>query len=84
MRLPRAALDADSRVWRIDADSRIHPVPVQVARSGEEQVYLRGNLSDGDRISITPVQNPEPGAEVRIRGGAEIGEYTPRYRRGPP
>ncbi len=53
-------------VWRvIDEQGHIESVPVEVLRYGQEDVLVRGNLSNGDRIVSAGVHKLDSGVTVR-------------------
>lgn len=75
-RLPMGALQVGERLWRVQSDDTLEPVPADVQRRGDDDVYVTSDaLSADDRILLTEIANPLPGLAVRLRGEDE-GEET--------
>ena len=63
--VPRHALYRGTRVWLVDGNSELKPVEVRVLRADTEHAYVDQGLSQGDRICITPMEQPFSGMPVR-------------------
>ena len=63
--VPRHALHRGTTVWLVDGNSALRPVEVRVLRADTEHAYVDQGLSQGDRICITPMEQPFPGMPVR-------------------
>lgn len=64
--MPRAARQADARVWRVDDSGRLRLTAAEVAAEVDEGLLLRG-LADGDRICLTPLAIAVEGMPVQAR-----------------
>ena len=66
--VPRHALQRGNTLWIVDEQQKLQPREVEVVRRDETYVYVRGQLRDGERYSITPMDQPLPGMKVRVSG----------------
>jgi len=64
--LPRVALVDGTRVWVVDAEDKLLSREVELAWAGEQQMHVRGGLSDGERVVITPLSLPVSGMKVQV------------------
>lgn len=64
--LERHIVKPGNRVWVIDEDSRIQSRVVSIAYADAQHAWIDGGLVPGERICITPVDNPLPGTRVRV------------------
>ena len=64
--IERHMLKPGNRIWVIDDEMRIRPRVVEVAYADEHNAYISSGLNSGDRICVTPIDNPLPGTLVRI------------------
>ncbi|MCH2568017.1 MAG: efflux RND transporter periplasmic adaptor subunit [Pseudomonadales bacterium] len=64
--LERHMVKPGNRVWVIDEDSRIQSRVVSIAYADPKHAWIDGGLSPGERICVTPVDNPLPGTRVRV------------------
>lgn len=62
----RHMLKPGNRIWVIDDEMRIRPRIVEVVYADEHNAYISSGLNSGDRVCITPIDNPLPGTRVRI------------------
>ena len=69
--VPRHALRPGNRLWVVDGQDRLARAEVEVVRADERQVYVRGELEPGSRVALTPLEDPLPGAPVRILGAGD-------------
>jgi hypothetical protein len=65
IRVPRSALRGSNQLMFIDADNRLLIRNVDIIRADNEFAYLRGGEMIADRISITTLETPINGMEVR-------------------
>lgn len=65
VRVPREALRGADQLVFIDDESRIRLRTVEVVRSDTEFAYVRGGAAQGERISVTPLETPIDGMQVR-------------------
>lgn len=64
--LPREAVTFDARVHLADTENRLRSVTVDVLRTEEDTVIVRGGISPGDRIITTRLIAPLEGALLDI------------------
>ncbi|MCA9644946.1 MAG: efflux RND transporter periplasmic adaptor subunit [Polyangiaceae bacterium] len=67
-KLPRSALTGGDSVWIVDKDHRLAKRRVAVRWSGDNDVYVGGELKDGDRVVVSPMTLPLPGQQVKVEG----------------
>ena len=72
--LPRSALRGNNEVLVVDAQSQLWVREVNVLRSANDEVYITGGLSAGEKVCISPLQSTVEGMVVCGNGG-------PRARR---
>jgi RND family efflux transporter MFP subunit len=64
--LERHMLKPGNKVWIIDDESRIRARTVTLAYADAQHAYISTGLIAGDRICVTPIDNPLPGTLVRV------------------
>ncbi|NND44460.1 MAG: efflux RND transporter periplasmic adaptor subunit [Xanthomonadales bacterium] len=69
--LPRSALQRDNKVLVADRDDRLQIRSVEVVRAESSQAWIRSGLEDGDRVVMTTIDAPVPGAQLTIAGAPE-------------
>lgn len=62
--IPRSGLQVDDQVWVADGD-RVRIVPVDVIQTREQDVFVRGDLRDGDAVIVSGVTLATDGMRVR-------------------
>ncbi|BDY03434.1 efflux RND transporter periplasmic adaptor subunit [Ferrimonas sp. YFM] len=67
IRLPRHSVRNDT-VMVIGEGNLLERRPVEVVHTDLNSVYIRGDISKGDRISLTALNSFQNGSEVRILG----------------
>lgn len=70
-KLPRSALTGGDSVWVVGEGDRLAKRRVEVRWSGEDDVYVGGELKDGDRVVVSPLALPLPGQQVKIESAPE-------------
>ena len=65
--IPRAALREGDEIWLADKAEKLQVRDVQVAWREPETFLVRGKISAGDRLVVSPVPSPVPGMAVRVR-----------------
>lgn len=70
-KLPRSALTGGDSVWIVDKQNRLAKRKVEVRWGGDNDVYVGGELKDGDRVVVSPLALPLPGQEVKIEGAGD-------------
>jgi RND family efflux transporter MFP subunit len=64
--LPRAALRDDSQVYALSEDDRVQMLDVVVVHSAREEVVVRGaQLTEGQRVVVSPIEIVTEGMQVR-------------------
>ncbi|MDE0061950.1 MAG: efflux RND transporter periplasmic adaptor subunit [Gammaproteobacteria bacterium] len=63
--VPRHALYRGTTVWLVDDNNRLEAADVGIVRADTDYVYVDRGLEVGDRICITPMEQPLPGMPVR-------------------
>ncbi len=63
--LPRHALHRGAMVWLVNAADELQAAEVRVVRADTEFVYVDQGLNEGDRLCLTPMEEPLPGMRVR-------------------
>ena len=63
---PRPGLRDASLVLTVDADSRLHFRTVDVARTTPAQVWVSGGIGAGERVIVSPLDNPVEGMQVEV------------------
>ncbi len=66
--VPRGALYEDRHVFVADAEDKLERVDVKVEWRRGEDVIVSG-LTDGQRLVVSPLAAPAPGAKLRVLGG---------------
>lgn len=64
--LPRHALYRNDTVWIVDDDLQAQPRSVTVVRRDDRSVFIADGIEAGNRVCISPIQQPLPGMPVRI------------------
>jgi RND family efflux transporter MFP subunit len=62
--LPTRALNENNMVWVVDANNRLQQRTVSVQQNNTEFVWVDQGLADGDRVSLTTVDNATAGMAV--------------------
>jgi RND family efflux transporter MFP subunit len=70
--LPRAALRQDNTVWVATPEGILRVRPVQVVRPLKEEVLVRAELSEGERIILTSLSGVSDGMKVRVAEEAQL------------
>lgn len=65
--IPRATLREGNFVLIADADDRLQRVAVEIAWSDPDRVAVRGGLTEGQRLVLTPVTYAVNGAPVAVQ-----------------
>lgn len=68
--VPRVAVIEGHHAWVVDDEQRLRKRPLRIAWGDQEQVYVTGGLSAGDRVVITPPPTALEGMEVRSEARA--------------
>ena len=65
LRIPRVALRGNRQLVVVNDENRLDIRDVQVLRSDARYVYVRDGVVAGERIALTPIENPVNGMRVR-------------------
>ena len=65
VRVPRVALRGNDQLMFIDADNSLQIKTVDVLRADAEYAYLNGATIFADRITMTAIESPLNGMQVR-------------------
>ena len=63
--VPRHALYKGTTLWLVDEQNRLRAAEIGIVRADTDTVYVDRGLAPGDRICITPMEQPLPGMPVR-------------------
>ena len=69
--LPRHAIYDGDIVWVVDDANEIYPRELSIIRSDRTSSYIADGIREGERICITPIDQPLPGMRVKF------GDETP-------
>ncbi len=72
VRVPRSALRGNGQLVIVDGDNRLEIRDVRTLRADAEYAYLVGGVDEGERISLTVIENPING--MRVRTGDDTAE----------
>ncbi len=64
--LPRSALRGGGRVLIVDHEQRLRFRNVDILRLAGDEVFVRGGLTPGERVCVSPLEAPIEGMEVRV------------------
>ena len=64
--IPRAALRGRNQVLVIDPDNRVHFRDVEILRATTESVFLKGGLSAGELVAVSPLNSPTEDMLVQV------------------
>lgn len=53
--------------WVVDGEGRLHHRQLTVKSFYEDQALISAGLEAGDRLIVTPLQNPVAGMQVEVR-----------------
>ena len=63
--MPRAALRADNKVFRVSSHNRLEIMAVKVRYKSPQRVIIDGPLNVGDRVVVSAMRNPIQGMLVK-------------------
>ena len=67
IRLPKTAVFRRDQIYTLDAENRVHLKTVQVLRSDEQFVWLRGDIAEGEAVVLERQGYLSPGISVTIK-----------------
>lgn len=76
IRIPRSALRGNGQLVVVDEENRIRIRDVDIVRADGTYVYVNAGVSTGERISLTPIENPINGLRVRTNDAAAAEERS--------
>ena len=68
LRIPRTALRGNRQLVVVDDSSRLQIRNVTLLRTDADYAYVVEGVSEGERISLTVIDNPVNGMKVRVAG----------------
>ena len=71
-RIRRAALQAGNEVWTVRDGATVHVVPVRILQRIDDEIYVTGELQDGEPIVIGGIRFATDG--MRVRTGEAVGQ----------
>lgn len=73
VRIPRSAVRGNGQVVVVDEENRLHIRDVDILRADARYAYVLSGVSEGERISLTVIENPINGMRVRTdtEGGGD-------------
>lgn len=77
--LPSRALHTNNKVWIVDGNNRLQPRTVSVQQNNTEFVWVDQGLTDGDWVSLTPIDRATAGMTVLPK---KVSENTEKYGEG--
>ncbi|MBQ62362.1 MAG: hypothetical protein CMQ19_09835 [Gammaproteobacteria bacterium] len=66
-RIPRAGVRPGNKIWVVNKKSQLELRLIKPVRADEQFLYVGSGVANGEIISITPLENPLPGTEVRFQ-----------------
>lgn len=69
VRIPRSALRGNGQLVVVDDDNRLDIRDVEILRADSRYAYVRSGVTEGERISLTVIENPVNGMRVRTGTG---------------
>ncbi len=70
--LPRSALRANQQVYVIDGNNRLRSRDVEILRIAEDDVFISGGLSQGDRVCISSLDSAVEGMRIRLENKSAV------------
>ena len=64
--IPRHSLQRGETLWLVGDDMAIQPRQLDIVRADERFSYVANGLTDGERYTVTPPEQPLPGMVVRV------------------
>ncbi|MGB5210238.1 MAG: efflux RND transporter periplasmic adaptor subunit [Gammaproteobacteria bacterium] len=71
IRVPRTALRGNGQLVLVGDDNRLNIRNVKILRADAKYAYLTGGAEQGERASLTVIENPVNGMRVRTEAGPE-------------
>jgi RND family efflux transporter MFP subunit len=71
VRLPRSVLRGNGQIVVVGDDNLLQIRSVEVLRTDAKYAYILNGISDGERISLTSIENPINGMKVRTEAGTD-------------
>jgi len=70
--LPRSAIRGEQKVYVVDGDNRLRSRDIEILRIVENEVYVSGGLSRGDRVCISTLDSVVEGMQIRLENKAAV------------
>lgn len=63
--LPRHAIYDGNTAWVVNEEDQIFPRELEIIRSDRNVAYISSGIEAGDKVCVTPMDQPIPGTKVR-------------------
>ncbi len=64
--IPRSALRSDHTLLTVNAENKLHILPVKVLRTLPKSVLISEGLRDGTRVIVSPMETPLEGMSLKV------------------
>jgi hypothetical protein len=71
-RIPRAGVRPGNKIWIVNKKSQLELRLINPVRADELFLYVGSGVANDEIISITPLENPLPGTEVRFQLAGDL------------
>lgn len=84
VRVPRTAVRDGANVWVMNSENVLEVRPIEVAWSGEEDVFVSQGLADGERLVVSDLATAVPGLPLRTadKGAPEAASAASTPQKG--
>lgn len=76
VRLPRSVLRGNGQIVVVDDNNLLQIRSVEVLRTDKKYAYILSGITEGERISLTSIENPINGMKVRTEAGTDRPQVT--------
>lgn len=76
VRLPRSVLRGNGQIVVVGDDNLLQIRSVEVLRTDKKYAYILSGITEGERISLTSIENPINGMKVRTETGTDQPQVT--------
>lgn len=76
VRLPRSVLRGNGQIVVVGDDNLLQIRSVEVLRTDKKYAYILSGITEGERISLTSIENPINGMKVRTETGTDQPQIT--------
>lgn len=78
--IPRQARRDNDTIWVVSKDNTLLIKPITILRKGRQQLYIRAEVAEGDKLIISSIMGAANGLKIRLGQGPigqNHGEKTP-------